>query len=105
MLLKIGQFLLFRMRLLQFLTKPYPPAVREGLVRLCSGGEGERGVLGDVCRYNYLLGQLFAEAADEVVTRAGHSMSDITAIGSHGWVMMYYDITDLDINLKCNVLY
>ena len=76
------------MKLLQCVTKPYPPAVREGLDRLCSGGggggEGEGGVLGDVCRYNYLLGQLFADAAHEVVSRGGYSMSDITVIGSHG---------------------
>ena len=74
------------MKLLQFLTKPYPAAVREDLARLSRGGEG--GTLADVCRYNFLLGQLFSEAAQEVVANAGRSMSDIAVIGSHGWVVM-----------------
>jgi anhydro-N-acetylmuramic acid kinase len=68
----------FRLKLVQFLTKPYPAGVRDGITRLSTGG------VADVCRYNFLLGQLFAEAALEVVSKAGRSMSDITVIGSHG---------------------
>ena len=76
-------FFFLRITLVHFLTKPYPPAVREGLTQLCSGG-----TVRDVCRYNFLLGVLFAEAAQQVVSEAGHSMNDITVIGSHGWAVM-----------------
>lgn len=78
-----------RMKLLQFLTKPYPPGVREGLARLCRGEGGGGGAVADVCRYNYLLGQLFAEAAQEVVAKDRRSMSDIIVIGSHGYFTMH----------------
>ena len=77
----------YRLTLLGFLTKPYPPGVREGLATLSAqsrGEEGERGGVDDVCRYNFLVGHLFAEAAKDVVTQAGRSMNDITVIGSHG---------------------
>lgn len=49
------------------------------------GREEERGGVADVCRYNFILGHLFAEAAKEVVAKAGRSMNDINIIGSHGY--------------------
>ena len=76
---------LLRVTLIEFLTKPYPAGVREALFRLCEGGEGGGGGgVAEVCVYNCLLGQLFAEAAQDVVAKAGRSMDDITVIGSHG---------------------
>ena len=79
---------LLRVTLIEFLTKPYPAGVREALLRLCEGGKGGGGGGGggvaEVCVYNCLLGQLFAEAAQDVVAKAGRSMDDITVIGSHG---------------------
>ena len=77
----------FSLKLVKFLTKPYPPDVRDGLIRL-SSGDREGGTVADVSQYNFLLGQLFAEAAQEVVALAKRSMSDVTVIGSHGWEVM-----------------
>lgn len=68
------------MTLLNFLTKPYPAGLQEALLHLSQS----RGGVADVCAYNCLLGQLFAEAAQEVVAQGGHSMADISVIGSHG---------------------
>ena len=91
-------FSLIRLTLIEFLTKPYPLGVREDLFRLSQGdgggeggregGEEWRGVVADVCLYNFLLGHLFAEAAQDVVAKAGHSMDDIAIIGSHGYVVL-----------------
>lgn len=68
------------MTLVNFLTKPYPAGLREALLHL---SQPQGGVAG-VCAYNCLLGQLFAEAAQEVVAQAGRSMADVSVIGSHG---------------------
>ena len=99
------------MRSIEFLTKPYPPGVREDLLRLSQGqgggegggreGEEKKGVVADVCLYNFLLGHLFAEAAQDVVAKAGHSMDDIAIIGSHGYIVKCSGIV-LDHHYTCS---
>lgn len=66
--------------------------MREALFRLSEGeGGGGRGGVANVCLYNFLLGRLFAEAAQVIVAQAGHSMDDITVIGSHGYAVMQHE--------------
>lgn len=79
-------------RQLSYLTHPYPPSVKEDLLRMMDsegegGRRGERGetlVLRDLCIYNALLGRIFADAAKAVVARAGMNMCEVALIGSHG---------------------
>ena len=52
-----------------------------------------QGSAADVCTYNRLLGQLFAEAAQTVVREAGYSMEQVSVIGSHGSVGIYVAVS------------
>ena len=65
-----------------FASQPYSPSLQADLALLAREGR-----VADVCRYNFLLGRMFADAARAVVTECGLSMSQISVIGSHGYVM------------------
>ena len=73
---------------LNYLTHPYPPSVKEGLLQTLGegGGAGERGVdtLRHLCTYNALIGRVFADAAKAVVVHGNVNMSNVALIGSHG---------------------
>jgi len=66
-------------RLLAFETFPYPTGLRERLLATASAGN-----TADVCHLNAYLGELFADAAVEIVRRAGLSLTGVDLIGSHG---------------------
>jgi len=70
-----------RVELIAFETVPYPPAVRRLIAEVSSppGGTVEK-----ICQANFLLGELFAEAAVEVARKARVPMSRVDLIGSHG---------------------
>jgi len=61
-----------------FLIHPYPLAVKERLLDLSSWG------VADVSEMNFVLGELFAEAALRVIQDAGLSPNDVHLVGSHG---------------------
>ncbi len=74
---------------LSYQTHPYPPSVKEELLRMIDseGGGGKSGdtsVLRELCIYNALLGRIFADAAKAVVAQAGMNMYEVALIGSHG---------------------
>jgi len=70
-----------RVRLLAFVTLPYPPEVMQRIMRVATG---DWITAGEVSQLNFLLGELFAKAALRVC-RAGHvSPHRISVIGSHG---------------------
>ncbi|HID06646.1 MAG TPA: anhydro-N-acetylmuramic acid kinase, partial [Armatimonadetes bacterium] len=62
-----------------FITESYPDDVRDAIRALRSGGNAI-----ELCRMNYILGELFAEACLKLLHRCGLSPSDIDLIGSHG---------------------
>jgi anhydro-N-acetylmuramic acid kinase len=61
-----------------FLVHRYPEAVKERLLDIPSWG------VADVSEMNFVLGELFAEAALRVVAEADLTPDDIHLIGSHG---------------------
>jgi anhydro-N-acetylmuramic acid kinase len=61
-----------------FRVHPYPLAVKERLLDVASWG------VADVSEMNFVLGELFAEAALRVIVDAGLSREDVHLIGSHG---------------------
>lgn len=67
------------MQLAGFLTHPYPPGLKEQLLRVALDG-----TVGEICRYHTLLGRLFAEAVRAVVAKQHLAMESIAVIGSHG---------------------
>ena len=68
-------------RLLAFEVFAYPPALRRQVLRLC---EPESGRVDDICHYNFVLGEFFAEAVARVCEKSGVAMRSIDLIGSHG---------------------
>jgi anhydro-N-acetylmuramic acid kinase len=70
-----------RVRLLAFDVFPYPTALRRQILRLC---RPESARLDDICHYNFVLGELFAEAVIKLCSTSGISLSSIDLIGSHG---------------------
>ena len=70
-----------RVRLLAFFTSPYRPAEREAIAHVASGGPASARAISQL---NFLLGELFADAALAVCRRARVSSKLLTVIGSHG---------------------
>ena len=66
---------------LAFSTHPYPHGVRRLILKnsVTSSSSVE-----EICRLNFFLGELFAEAAAKVAKVAGYRLSDVDLIGSHG---------------------
>jgi anhydro-N-acetylmuramic acid kinase len=68
-------------RLLAFTSLPYSKKVRGRILRVATG----KGVgAGEVSQLNFLLGELFAEAALKACRRGGISPQRLSVIGSHG---------------------
>jgi len=69
-----------RVQLEAFHTTPYQPRVREGVFRLFR----LEAPVAEVCRMNFELGRLFAEAALGLIEQAGLRREDVDLIASHG---------------------
>jgi anhydro-N-acetylmuramic acid kinase len=70
-----------RIRTLAFRTYPYPPEIRKRLFALF---RPETARLDEVCRLNFLLGELFARALITLARSSRIALSSIDLIGSHG---------------------
>jgi anhydro-N-acetylmuramic acid kinase len=75
-----------RVRLLAFETLAYRATVRERILRVATG---EPATAGEISQLNFLLGELFADAALEVCRKAKVSPSRLRAIGSHGQTIFH----------------
>lgn len=76
-----GKGLDCKMDLIAFKKFPFQKRLRELIHKVSTP---EYGRVDLICRLNFLLGGLFAEAAIGVVKKAGYKMKDIDLIGSHG---------------------
>ena len=70
-----------RVNLLAFDVFPYPPSLRRRILKLC---DPEAARLEDICHYNFVLGEFFAEAVARLCEKSGIAMRSIDLIGSHG---------------------
>ncbi|MHC4205428.1 MAG: anhydro-N-acetylmuramic acid kinase [Planctomycetota bacterium] len=70
-----------KVRLLAFDTFAYPTVLRRQILGLCRPGSAR---LDDICHYNFVLGEVFAEAVIKLCSKSGISLSSIDLIGSHG---------------------
>lgn len=76
-----GHGLETKAELLQFHRSPFDPDLREEIFKLF---DAKTATVEKICRMNFLLGELFAEAAKKVTQEAGISMDEVDLIGSHG---------------------
>ena len=70
-----------RVRLVAFVTLAYSVPLRQTIMRIASG---EAATAGEISQLNFLLGELFAEAALRVCRKARVSPTQLAAVGSHG---------------------
>lgn len=70
-----------KVNLLAFDVFPYPAALRREILRLCNP---ETARLEDICHYNFVLGEVFADAIIKLCNKSGISLSSIDLVGSHG---------------------
>ena len=70
-----------RVRLVAFETLAYSAAVRQTILRIATG---EAATAGEISQLNFLLGELFAEAALRVCRKGSVLPARLAAIGSHG---------------------
>ncbi len=70
-----------RVRLLAFVTIPYPRWLRQRLLDVAGGDDT---TAEEISQLNFLLGELFAEAALKVGRRGSVSPKRLSVIGSHG---------------------
>ncbi|MGQ9632391.1 MAG: anhydro-N-acetylmuramic acid kinase [bacterium] len=62
-------------------TYPFPEGVREEILRASSPSTGS---VDTICRLNFLLGELLAEAVEKIAREADIPLSEIDLVGSHG---------------------
>jgi anhydro-N-acetylmuramic acid kinase len=74
-----------KVRLVEHATFPYSQSVRDRIHQTFAG------TVKDVCEMNFVLGELFAEAAVRIIRKAGLENSAVDLIGSHGQTV--YHIT------------
>jgi len=68
-------------RVRAFDVVPYPPTLRKEVLRLC---RPETARLDQICHYNHVLGEVFADAVIRLCEKSGISLRSIDVIGSHG---------------------
>ncbi|KPK35271.1 MAG: hypothetical protein AMJ65_17505 [Phycisphaerae bacterium SG8_4] len=70
-----------KVQLRAFEMFPYPPALRREVLRLC---RPESARLDNICHYNFVLGEVFADSVIKLCSNSRISLSSIDVIGSHG---------------------
>jgi anhydro-N-acetylmuramic acid kinase len=66
---------------------PYPPALRETLLKLLSADEEHR--LEEILQADVQVGLAFADAVDALLQRAGVDADEVEAMGSHGQTVFH----------------
>lgn len=86
-----------RVRLLAFETLAYSVGVRQRILRVAAG---ETTTAGEISQLNFLLGDLFAEAASRVCRKAKVSPARLKAVGSHGQTVFHQGVPSLEDGRK-----
>jgi len=75
-----------QVRLLAFASIRYSPAVRQRILQVAAG---QAAPAREISQLNFLLGELFADAALRVCGKAGISARRLSVIGSHGQTVFH----------------
>ena len=67
--------------LIEFITYPFPENIQERVLQMFQPASCS---VEDVCEMNFVLGNVFAQAALAVIKSAGLEASEVDLIGSHG---------------------
>ena len=72
--------------LVNFAAVPFPGGIRDAILRL---GEGRATTMREISQLNFLLGEIFADAALAACRKFGVRPSQIALIGSHGQTVFH----------------
>ncbi len=61
-------------------TYPYPDHIREAVLSVSDG----KGTVEEICRLNYQLGEIFAQACLSLLKSSDFELDDVDVVGSHG---------------------
>lgn len=78
-----------QLELAHFATYPFPSAVREEIFRLF---RPESSDVVTICQMNFVLGEVFADAALQLMRAAGVEPAEVDLIGSHGQTIWHEPI-------------
>lgn len=73
--------------LVAFDMSTYKPALRKAILDLC---RPESATLADICHYNHVLGEVFADAVIELCRKHKIRLRSIDLIGSHGQTIYHH---------------
>jgi anhydro-N-acetylmuramic acid kinase len=76
-----GSGLKTRVELIDFETYPYPKEVKEMAIAVANSAKSS---LDLICCFNFKLGDIFAEAVQNILNKAGVKHDRVSFIGSHG---------------------
>jgi len=74
-----------------FITYPYPPGLKERIIEIISN---KKVSLDEISRINFLIGEIFGEAALKVCQKSGVAISEIDLIGSHGQTIWHSPVKE-----------
>ena len=81
----------------------YPPQIREKIRRLINVIETRRGVsLQEISQLNFLIGNVFADAALKIIKKNNLKKKDILLIGSHGQTIHHHPKIESFAKYKIN---
>lgn len=75
----------------------YPPDLKQKILQLSQPGANEIDQMGEL---DVLLGRRFAQAANELIAKAGLDRRDVVAIGSHGQTIRHRPQADFPFTLQ-----
>ncbi|HON91665.1 MAG TPA: anhydro-N-acetylmuramic acid kinase [Sedimentisphaerales bacterium] len=76
-----------KVRVLAFETFPYSASLRKSILALCNP---EAARVDDICHFNHVLGEVFAEAVIRLCNKSGLPLDSIDLIGSHGQTIWHH---------------
>ena len=90
-----------RVNILAFATYPYPFNIRNAVLEASNPSSG---TVEKICRLNFTLGKLFAEAVKNIANASGISLLDIDLVGSHGQTIYHIPYLPSDSLANGNML-
>lgn len=75
-----------KVKMLGFVSVPYPEEIRKEILRLASGTEGGSR---DLCLFSFLFGQLALEACRALCEKASADPASVDLVGSHGQTLYH----------------
>lgn len=75
-----------KLSVLNFDSFPIPPEIKDYVLK---SSNKDTGTVEDVCKLNFLIGNLFADSVNNFLSKHGLNNSDIDLIGSHGQTLYH----------------